>query len=185
MPLKIRIPFPKLKEELKKLPKRILLPLALFAFVFAGPFGAAAEVFPPFSSKSVSGAPVTDAVFAGAKLTMVNIWATWCPPCRAEMPDLGSLARSMPKGSQLVGILLDSGESGAMDDARKILTKADADFLQILPVMEMKPVLDRIDAIPTTIFVDSEGKIVGEPLIGSRSEKEYRAEIEKILKSLP
>jgi thiol-disulfide isomerase/thioredoxin len=176
---------PELKEVLKKLLKRVLPPLALSAVAFAGPLGAAAEVFPAFSSRSASGEPVTDAVFADAKLTMVNIWATWCPPCRAEMPDLGVLGRSMPEGSQLAGIILDFGEPGAMADAKKILTQADADFLQILPVMEMAPLLEQVDAIPTTIFVDSQGRIVGESIVGSRSEKEYRAEIEKILKSMP
>jgi hypothetical protein len=91
----------------------------------------------------------------------------------------------MPEGSQLVGILLDAGERGAMDDAQKILTEANAGFLQILPAKAMEPVLEEIDAIPTTIFVDSKGRIVGEPLVGSRSEKEYRAAVEKILNSIP
>ncbi|MDR2175115.1 MAG: TlpA family protein disulfide reductase [Synergistaceae bacterium] len=158
--------------------------LAAVAVVAASP-GGAAEVFPAFSSRSAAGESVSSAVFADARLTVVNIWATWCPPCRAEMPDLGRLGRSMPDGSQLVGLLLDADESGALDDAKKILTKANAGFLQILPVDEMRSVLEEIDAIPTTIFVDSKGRIVGDPLIGSRSEKEYRAEIEKILKSMP
>jgi thiol-disulfide isomerase/thioredoxin len=169
---------------LKALLKRVLWVPALSAVVFAGPAGAA-EVFPAFSSRSSAGEPVTEALFASARLTMVNIWATWCPPCRAEMPDLGALGRSMPKGSQLVGILLDAGEKGAMKDAEKILTQADAGFLQILPVKAMDPGVEKVDAIPTTIFVDSRGQIVGEPIVGSRSEKVYRAAVEKILKSLP
>jgi hypothetical protein len=100
------------------------------------------------------------------------------------MPDLGVLGRAMPEGSQLVGIILDAEDSGAMEDAEKILTKAKADFLQVLPVQEMAPVLNEVNAIPTTIFVDSQGRIVGEPLVGSRSEDAYRGEIEKILASI-
>ncbi|MDR1648976.1 MAG: TlpA family protein disulfide reductase [Synergistaceae bacterium] len=168
----------------KKFLRCVLWASALSAVVFAGSAGAV-DVFPAFSSRSSTGEPVTDALFADARLTMVNLWATWCPPCRSEMPDLGALGRSMPEGSQLVGILLDAGERGAMDDAQKILTEANAGFLQILPAKAMEPVLEEIDAIPTTIFVDSKGRIVGEPLVGSRSEKEYRAAVEKILNSIP
>jgi thiol-disulfide isomerase/thioredoxin len=166
---------------LKKSSWYILLGVALFAVVFAG-FSSAAEVFPAFSAKSLKGETVTNAVFADAKLTVINIWATWCPPCLAEMPDLGRMGRSMPKGSQLVGIILDADE--AMKEAEEILAKTQADFLQILPVKEMGPVLGKVNAIPTTIFVDAQGNIVGEPLVGSRSEAAYRSEIEKRLKSL-
>jgi thiol-disulfide isomerase/thioredoxin len=167
----------------KKSFKRVLWVLwvsVLSSAVFAGAAGAAE--FPAFSSQSSTGESVSEAVFADAKLTMINIWATWCPPCLDEMPDLGRLGRSMPEGSRLVGIILDSD---AMEDAKKILTEAKADFLQIIPVKEMAPVLDEIDAIPTTIFVDSRGQLVGPVLVGSRAEGDYRAEIEKILKSMP
>lgn len=169
--------------------KRLLKPvcglvLLSIALVCVGSSGAA-EVFPAFSSRNANGEPVTDAIFAGAKLTMVNVWATWCPPCRGEMPDLALLGRSMPEGSQLVGIILDGEDSGAMADAEEIFAKANADFLQILPVKEMDGLLKEIRAIPTTFFVDSQGKIVGKPLVGARSEKAYRVEIEKILKSMP
>lgn len=167
--------------------KKSLLKYALWGMlsvVVFVEFSSAAEVFPAFSSRSSKGEPVTDGVFAESKLTMVNIWATWCPPCVAEMPDLGRLGRSMPEGSRLMGIILDAEDSGAMEEAEAILAKAQADFLQILPVKEMDSVLSKVNAIPTTIFVDSQGKIMGDPLVGSRSEKAYRDEIEKKLKSM-
>ncbi|MDR2178827.1 MAG: TlpA family protein disulfide reductase [Synergistaceae bacterium] len=164
--------------NLKKKP--ILWGLLLCTLIFVG-FSSAEEVFPKFSSRSSKGERVSNAIFADAKLTMINVWATWCPPCVGEMPDLGLLGRSMPKGSQLVGIILDAGDSGALEEAEEILTQAKADFLQILPVEAMGPVLKKIDAIPTTIFVDSQGNIVGDPLVGSRSGGAYREEIEKRL----
>ncbi|MDR1516070.1 MAG: TlpA family protein disulfide reductase [Synergistaceae bacterium] len=157
--------------------------LALVAFLFSG-MGSAADVFPAFSARSLEGHAVTDAIFADKKLTMVNIWTTWCPPCIAEMPDLGKLANSMPEGSQLVGIILDADDPNALDEAQKILSKANAKFPQILPADVMSPVLEEVQAIPTTIFVDADRNIVGKPLVGSRSEKAYRSEIEKLLKTL-
>jgi thiol-disulfide isomerase/thioredoxin len=168
---------------LEKSSKHILWGLAL-SMIFAG-LSHAAEVFPSFSSQSSKGEAVTDAIFADSKLTVVNIWTTWCPPCREEMPDLGHLGRTMPEGSRLVGLILDADDSGALEEAEGILTRAKADFLQILPVQEMASVLKEVTAIPTTIFVDSQGRIVGVPLDGSRSEEAYRTEIEKILASMP
>jgi thiol-disulfide isomerase/thioredoxin len=146
------------------------------------------DVFPAFSSRSLEGKTITESIFSGKKLTMVNIWTTWCPPCIGEMPDLGVLGRSMPEGSQLVGIILDvedpETDSETIGNAKRILKRSRADFPQIFPVDEIAPVLDEVEAIPTTIFVDSQGKIVGSVLVGARSEKEYRSEVENILKSM-
>ena len=159
----------------------------VFSFVFASYAADLTEVFPAFSSQNLDGKPVTGDVFSREKLTMVNIWTTWCPPCIGEMPDLGRLGRSMPKGTQLVGIVLDAEEaddSETINEAKRILSKANADFLQILPTVEMAPVLNTVTAIPTTIFVDSKGQIVGAPLVGARNEKSYLAEVEKLLKAM-
>jgi len=115
---------------------------------------------------------------------MINFWATWCPPCVGEMPDLGKLGRNMPEDTQLIGLLLDGTTAGEIREAKSILARANADFLQILPNGEMNPVLNNITAIPTTIFVDSDGRIVGNPIVGARSESSYRSAIETALKSL-
>ena len=156
----------------------------VFVFAFIG-LAHAADVFPAFSSKTLDGNDVNADIFSKEKLTMINIWTTWCPPCVAEMPDLGNMGRSMPEGTQLLGIILDvegPGDAGTINDAKGILSEAKADFIQILPSEEMGPVLSTVRAIPTTIFVDSAGNIVGAPLIGARSEKAYRAEVEKLLR---
>ncbi len=141
------------------------------------------KTFPDFTAPTLDGKTVTQAIFAGNRLTMINFWGTYCPPCIDEMPDLGKLANSMPEGTRLVGIVIDASPDDAdtKDEANQILTAAKADFLQILPVKEMLPVFNAIEAVPTTLFVDSEGNIVGEPIVGSGSGEEYRAEIEKAL----
>src|SRR5690606_37963117 len=65
-----------------------------------------------------TGAPRTIADFVGKKL-LVNFWASWCVPCRAEMPDLEALANDYNSDRfELVPINLDVGESG-LDKARK------------------------------------------------------------------
>ena len=169
------------------MPKKILLPAAAVLVVLAlwmwGGTGAA-KTFPKFSSQDIEGQGVTSGIFIGEKLTMVNVWATWCPPCVQEMPGLGNLARSMPERTQLVGLLLDSGNPGAILKAQSIITAARADFSQICVSEEMSPFLKTVKAIPTTFFVDSRGRIAAAPIVGARSEQQYRAEIEKTLKKL-
>ena len=162
-----------------------LIAAFVFVLVFAACSAGLPAVFPAFSSKTLDGEYVDGDIFSKEKLTMVNIWTTWCPPCVKEMPDLGNMGRSMPEGAQLIGIILDvegPGDIRTIGAAKKILSKADADFIQIFPSKEMAPVLSTVKAIPTTIFVDSKGGIVGAPLVGARSEKAYRAEVEKLLK---
>ena len=141
--------------------------------------------FPEFKSKTSEGQDVTEAIFADKKLTMLNIWGTFCPPCIDEMPDLGKLGRTMPEGSQLIGLIIDVEDEETLELGKKILSESAADFLQILPVSDMNPYLQTVAAIPTTIFLDSQGNLVGEPLVGSRSEANYRAEVEKLLKLIP
>jgi thiol-disulfide isomerase/thioredoxin len=165
---------------------RYILPVVAVMFVIGGNFFAteAATVFPAFSSRTIDGEVVSDALFAEQKLTMINLWGTFCPPCIAEMPDLGQLGRSMPEGTRLIGIVLDVGDDETLNDARRIRDETNADFLHILPVADMAPYLRTIVAVPTTIFVDSQGRITGEPLVGSRSESDYRAALVGILKDL-
>jgi len=155
-------------------------------FVFSGTLrvSGAETVFPAFSSKTIDGEGVTNAIFSERKLTMINFWGTFCPPCISEMPDLGKLGRSMPEGSMLVGVVLDVGDADTLNDAKRIRDRANADFPHILPAAGMNAYLTTIAAVPTTIFVDSQGRIVGEPLVGSRSEAAYRAELEKALGQL-
>jgi thiol-disulfide isomerase/thioredoxin len=162
-------------------------PVILAAVILAAfPAAAMADSFPAFSSQTLDGKPVSDAVFADKKLTMVNLWATWCPPCVKEMPDLASLGSSMPEGAQLIGIVLDvrAEDQRAKGKAEQIASRAKTDFHQILSTAQMDPYTKTVQYIPTTIFVDAEGQIVGEPMVGAHSEADYRAAVESILARL-
>jgi thiol-disulfide isomerase/thioredoxin len=145
-----------------------------------------AETFPDFSSRTLDGASITQSVFSGKKLTMVNMWATWCPPCVAEMPELARLGKSMPEGAQLVGIVFDvtTEDDSEKSAADRILKSADANFTQIMYDSSMYNYLSTVEAIPTTIFVDAKGNILGEPMVGADSEANYREAIETTLKQL-
>lgn len=166
--------------------RKFVFALTLFALVITMACAAfAADVFPAFKSYNLEGKEVTQEIFAGKKLTMINFWGTYCPPCIDEMPELGELGRSMPEGTQLVGIVIDVGDKETFEKALKITQGAKADFANVLISQEMVPYLETIVAVPTTIFVDAKGKVIGKPVVGARSGKAYRKEVEKALKLLP
>ena len=126
--------------------------------------------FPSFTTTTLDGDPVTNQVFSGKKLTVVNTWGTFCSPCIGEMPELGEWAREMPEGVQLIGLVCDvqgSNDTQTINAAQDILDDADADFINIIPNADLMNFLSRVEAVPTTFFVDGNGNIVGEPIVGA------------------
>ena len=142
------------------------------------------EKFPKFTSTNLNGEKITSEIFAQKKITVVNIWGTFCPPCVGEMPELGTWAKNLPDDAQLVGLICDvSGpeDSKTIEAAKEILQKADANFLNIIPNKEILTYLEKIDAVPTTIFVDSNGNILGEAIVGADVEG-YKKRLNELLK---
>ena len=126
--------------------------------------------FPTFTAKDLNGNQVNNEIFAQKKLTVVNIWGTFCPPCIGEMPELGSWAREMPAEVQLIGIVCDirdDDDVNTIHSAKKILNESHADFLNIVPNAEIGKYLQNVEAVPTTIFINSKGEIIGNPIIGA------------------
>ena len=139
--------------------------------------------FPQFATTNLAGETVTNEIFAQKKITVVNIWGTFCPPCIAEMPELGVLAENLPAGAQLIGIVCDAqsaADNQTLDAAKKILAEANANFPNLIPNAELGNFLQNVYAVPTTIFVDAQGNLIGEPVIGADVES-YRQRVKDFL----
>ena len=121
-----------------------------------------------YESSDLEGNPLRSlAVFSEAKVTMINIWATWCPPCRAELPELGKLAKEFEEQDcRIIGVCIDADNKETAALAMSLLNQAGADYLNLWAeeyVFDVFPVY----AVPTSVFVDREGKILLDPVIGA------------------
>jgi len=141
-----------------------------------------ASNIPTFTAKTITGETVTNEIFAPKKITVVNIWGTFCPPCIAEMPELGEMARNLPADAQIIGLVCDASENSVqVQKAQKILQEANANFVNIIPNEQLMKFMKNVEAVPTTIFINSKGEVVGTAIIGANVEG-YKDELQKLLK---
>ncbi len=122
-----------------------------------------------FTAKDLDGNEVDQSVFANAKLTMMNIWATFCGPCINEMPELGELAAEGGTDYQIIGVCADlNGTQDMLEDAKEIVSQTKANYLHLQPAEDLYPVLTASSSVPVTFFFDSEGKLVGKGILGAQ-----------------
>lgn len=118
-----------------------------------------------FTTATMDGATFTNEDLADYKLTMVNIWSTTCPYCIEEMPGLELLYQSLPEGVNLVGICLDGDFNRQV--AENILSESGVTFPVLLDSESLgQSLTGYVSSLPTTVFVDSKGELVGQGLAG-------------------
>lgn len=142
-----------------------------------------------FTAWDLNGAAMDESIFADYRLTMINIWATFCGPCLQEMPELGELAAAYAEqGVRVVGIVVDVPQTGgvfspdAVRTARKLADETGADYLHLLPSSDLIAAkLYHVSSVPETIFVDRRGGVVGQSYVGSRSGADWAAIVDSLL----
>jgi thiol-disulfide isomerase/thioredoxin len=102
------------------------------------------------------------------KVVLVNFWATWCPPCRKEMPDLDSLYQRF-KGQGLVILAISDEEA---DKVKPYLAERKVTFPILLDPGRKVNELFRIDGIPKSFVYDRNGKLVAQS-IDMRTQKQF------------
>ncbi|MDE6406875.1 MAG: TlpA family protein disulfide reductase, partial [Lachnospiraceae bacterium] len=139
--------------------------------------------FPAFTATALDGSTVTESIFSKKDITVLNIWGTFCGPCIGEMPELGEWAKEMPDNVQILGLIIDiNGEEDTehRDLAVDITQKAGADFTNLIANMDFAPILKDVVGVPTTLFVDGEGNLVGDPVVGANVDG-YKTFVEEYL----
>ena len=137
-----------------------------------------------FSGTDVNGNAVNTAeVFAKNKVTVVNIWASWCPPCVGEIPELDKMNKELSeKGCGVIGLLDDGEDPQGLEDAKDILQDVGATYLNMIFPYKISANV-AFQAYPTTFFVDSNGTIIGEPVVGAAPDR-YREMVDTLLSNM-
>lgn len=128
-----------------------------------------------FSAQTAFGEVIDSSVFSGYDLTMINIWGTLCKPCIEEMPDLQKLYEDMAaEGVNIIGFVANYQED-RVEKAQEILTAKGITYSNVVFDDETSGAITaQISGFPTTIFVDSQGNVIGEQISGARGYEEYR-----------
>ncbi len=136
-----------------------------------------------FTAQSLTGETVDQSIFANADLTVINIWATYCGPCKVEMPVLGQIHRDM-ENVQVLGIVTDVIDQNAQPDesqvalALDLLEAADCDYVNLILNQDLANLgFASLQAVPATLFVDRDGNLVGQGFYGALDEEGWNAAI--------
>jgi cytochrome c biogenesis protein CcmG/thiol:disulfide interchange protein DsbE len=111
---------------------------------------------PPFLLVDIDGRPVSTASWQG-KVVIVNFWATWCPPCREEIPILIHLADKYKDDLVVVGISVDDGSP---DEVREFAHQVGINYPIVMRSRELLLEYGGVPALPTSFVINKEGRVV-------------------------
>lgn len=176
--------YDKLYEDLENVKKSIKVAKPLSV---DGESGAAAKF--DFDTKDIYGKDFSAKEYlAEHEYTIMNVWGTFCGPCKAEMPDLAKVYEEYKDKIGFLGVVSDvapekEGMSEAMKQTRediialgkRIVEDKGCAYPNLIPTQEMNDkFLAAVTGYPTTFVLDKEGNIVGSPIIGAQSYEQFK-----------
>lgn len=122
-----------------------------------------------FKTKTIDGVDMGSDIFSGYDLTIVHVWGTFCGPCIAGMDEYAYLYEDLPSNVNLVAIVCDATSPGdsTVSRAHDILDDSEAEFMNLCVSADMGNVLDALNYVPSSFFVDRNGNIIGQVMDGA------------------
>lgn len=158
---------------MKKLISLFLICLLIFSLTACGggEIEASKTPFPEITGTDMEGNPVTNDIFGDYDATVINFWNNGCGTCIKEMPELEAYYQEFKEMNvNLIGVGADSGESEEkLELAKKVLSEKGVTYMNISPDTEgefYSEFIADLTGYPVTYVVDSEGNIIGTPIVG-------------------
>jgi thiol-disulfide isomerase/thioredoxin len=140
-------------------------------------FASNPQPIPPFLARDIDGNVVSTAEWQG-KVVLLNFWATWCPPCREEIPELIDLQTRYKDRLQVVGISIDDPEDLAA--VKKFTQREGVNYPIVMVTREMLAEYGGVPALPTSFVVNTESKVV-QKHVGLYPTYVYETEVRALL----
>ena len=149
----------------------------VLAGLFLAGCDAAPKQAPSWTLPGVDGKAVRSAEFAG-KVVLLDFWATWCPPCKMEIPGFIELQKQYAdKGLVVVGVSIDQDGPSVV---REFVKAQGINDPIVMGDAAVQSAFGGIEGVPTTFLIDRTGKIV-QKHVGYTSKEEFEAAIKKLL----
>ncbi len=164
---------------------KIIRSVLMLGWLIAAGVGARAEPVAPtpapaWKLKDVKGKTVSSEDFKG-KVVVLDFWATWCPPCREEIPGYIALQKKYGKdGLVIVGVSVDDGER-ASEMVQLFIKKVGVNYPIVMGDADVAQSFGGIEMYPTTFIIDREGKI-RDRKVGPEAMDQYEKRVLAVLK---
>jgi thiol-disulfide isomerase/thioredoxin len=139
-------------------------------------FASNAQPMPPFLVNDLNGEIVSTAQLHG-KVVIVNFWATWCPPCQEEIPEMMELQKEFQGKLQIIGVSMDDGPA---EGVKEFADKIGMNYPVVMGSDALSEEYGGIPALPTSFVVDPEGRVV-QKHVGLYPKEVYDDEIRALL----
>jgi thiol-disulfide isomerase/thioredoxin len=134
------------------------------------------DAAPEFKLDALDGQPLSLATARG-KVVLLNFWATWCGPCRAEIPDLISLQQKYKDQLQIIGLTVDDDDASVI---KQVVDETHINYPVAMASPEVRLQYGGVAALPTSFVLDAQGRVV-QKHEGLRDPALYETEIRALL----